>query len=252
METKSYYTVSTGIRLHVEITFPKMIEEELEKIVIIATGDGKSGSKSGTWRTLIPALLKENIGVVSFDFFGLGESGGDYENLSLTLGIENLLSVIEVIKVSGIKYKKIGVVGASFGGCVALIVGSLYEKFDFMVLKSPASSLYEAYENEQKYFENMLQWSRTGISPVTKQKYNVYLDTFKYNVYGMIDQLHSKTLIIHGDNDQIVPIQQSLRLVNLNKEIQMKILDGVDHDYMQNDAMKKFVEYTIKFIKEHC
>lgn len=249
MQSKKKFIDSNGAQICMEIIVPDSFDDEIDKMVVIVTGDGRKGRMSDTWRPVIPELIKNNISVTAFDFFGLGESSGEYEALSLSVGIQNMCSVLQEIIDSSLQINKLGVIASSFGGNVALVVSCLYHRFDFMVLKSPSSALYEAYENEQGRYENMLRWKETGISPVTGQKYSVYLDALSYNVYGMLGQLNCKTWIMHGDKDNIVPVQQSLRLAGLNKNIHLEIIKGVGHNYKENSELSMFIELAIQFIK---
>ena len=237
-------TCPDGIQLHVEIETP---EKPNGKLVFILTGDGKKGSKSGTWTRLIPELLKDGVEVVSFDFYSLGQSEGDYAQLSLSMGIKNFLCVLNSINTDG---KKIGIVAASFGGAVALnaLCQELFSP-DFMVLKSAAFCLFEGYEHEQGNIDNMVIWKETGISPVTQQSYEVYLDSLQYSCYSKISSIKCPTLVIHGTKDSVIPVQQSLRLCSLNHRFLLSLIDGADHDYKQNNALDIFIQQTRDFIK---
>lgn len=244
MITKSTTILSNGYHLHVDANSP----EKYEKLVVTLTGDGKSGSKSSTWTRLIPALVEKGMCVVSFDFQGLGDSEGVYEELSLSAGIQNFKDVLNYIRsfYSGSIYA----VGASFGG--AVLLNSVCKGIvapACMVFKSPATLLYKGYESEQE--NEMVQWKKTGISSITGQKYSIYEDSLLYDPYKKIDMITCPTLIIHGDRDSVVPVDLSIRLAELNRNIRLHLLPGVDHDYKQNDALNKFVQECVEFIDEH-
>ena len=70
-------------------------------LVILATGDGPSGSKGQTWQQLIPMLLAKGIGTFLFDFSGLGNSPGVYRELNLSLGCTNFRGVINFVLNNG-------------------------------------------------------------------------------------------------------------------------------------------------------
>ena len=148
-----------------------------------------------------------------------------------------------------IKYNKLGAVGASFGGGVLLnSVCAKYILPDFMVFKSPASLLYEAYEHEQKTFDNLLQWRTSRYSDITGQSFSVYLDALQYNCYPQVSNIKCKVLVFHGNRDSVVPVEQSIRLGALNPYFEIHVLDNVDHDYKQNNALDVFIKGCIDFI----
>ncbi len=66
-------------------------------LVVLATGDGPSGSNSQTWQQFVPLLRDNGIGTFLFDFAGLGESPGEYKDLTLTIGSQNFRDAIEYV-----------------------------------------------------------------------------------------------------------------------------------------------------------
>lgn len=243
--------MSNGMKLHMETILPELGTDVYDKLILILTGDGSKGSKSSTWLQLVPALVNIGVGVVTFDFYGLGESQGEYANLTLTKGIQNLRDVLAYIN-EHIRYRRLGAIGASFGGCVLLnSVCTGYISPEFMIFKSPASKLYEAYEHEQKTFDALLQWKKCGYSDVTGQSFNAYLDALQYDLYSRVGNIKCDTLVFHGSQDSVVPIEQSFRLSVLNPRIHICVLKGVDHDYKQNNAMEAFLSGCVSFIANY-
>jgi dipeptidyl aminopeptidase/acylaminoacyl peptidase len=221
-------------------------------IVIMATGDGRKGSGSSTWKPLIEGTINCGIPVFIFDFHGLGKSDGDFSDLSITVAVQNLRDAVRFVKTQAwVDCNRLGILGSSFGGTAALIVSALDMPFKVVGLKSPASFLPEAYENEHGE-EGMEKWRAEGISPITGFKYKAYLDAFRYNVYELCKQIKTRILIVHGDSDTIVPLRQSKRLTFILGNIaELKILPGVDHDYKQNGALDKLVQYQTSFFKRY-
>src|SRR6185312_7025188 len=70
-------------------------------LVLLATGDGRNGSKSQTWQNLVPMLVERGIATFLFDFTGLGYSPGKYESLTLSRGCQNFRGVMEYISKNG-------------------------------------------------------------------------------------------------------------------------------------------------------
>lgn len=238
--------ISEGFKLHVEIDSPSVAGD---KMVIILTGDGKAGSKSSTWTKLIPRLVEDGIEVVSFDFYSLGDSEGDNAELSLSKGIKNFQDVVNALDIDR---KRVGLVAASFGGAVALnaVIRGIISP-DYIVLKSAAYCLYEGYEHEQGSVQNMQVWQSTGISPVTGQKYGIYLDSLRYGDYNEISKINCSTLVIHGTADTTIPFEQSIRLCSMNDHFELYPLEDVNHNYKQHNALERFIEKTRDFIREH-
>ncbi len=217
-------------------------------VVIMTTGDGRKGSGSSTWNPLIKGIVDCGLPVFIFDFHGLGKSDGKLCDLSITLAIRNLRDAVQFVKTQAwVDCDRLGILGSSFGGTAALIVNALDMSFKAIGLKSPASFLPEAYENEHGE-DGMEIWRKRGISPITGFRYQAYLEAFRYNIYELCKRMNTRVLIVHGDNDTIVPLRQSKRLAFLlGDTVELKILLGVNHDYKQNDALDRLVQHQISF-----
>lgn len=45
-----------------------------------------------------------------------------------------------------------------------------------------------------------------------------------------ITQIHKPVLLVHGDQDQLIPLSQSRRLVQLNPQATLVVIDGAAHN----------------------
>ena len=70
----------------------------------------------------------------------------------------------------------------------------------------------------------------------------------QYNIYDMARSITSNVFIVHGDKDTIVPLSQSIRLTYILGSLsQLEILDGVEHNYKQNNAFDKLSSLMKKY-----
>lgn len=206
--------------------------------IFVLTGDGPKGSTSKTWQPVLN--LFDNLGVsyFIFDFVSQGHSEGDRGELTIESGIKNLEDAVAAIHERvDFESHSIGAFGSSFGGSVILGCSSLIDKFDFLMFKSPASLLYQAYENEHNGFDEISEWLTSDISEPTGLSAKAYKLATKINLYANVPKIQVPTLIVHGTSDSIVPIEQSRRLNALlgsfSKLIELK---GVNHGYKEDGA----------------
>ena len=54
----------------------------------------------------------------------------------------------------------------------------------------------------------------------------------KYNVYKEAGKIRIPAMIIHGDRDEIVPIEQSRKLVGKIKGSELVVAKGMDHLFL--------------------
>ena len=219
----------------------------------MATGDGKNGwSNSSSWPSIINRINEIGIPSFIFDFHGLGESDGDYSDLSIKVAVQNLRDATHIVRQQPwVDSSRIGGLGSSFGGSTTLVVQAMDSPFAAVGLKSPSAFLPEAYENEHGR-EQMIEWKKEGVSPVSGYKYNTYLEAFIYNIYELAKDITSKILIVHGDSDTIVPISQSIRLSYILGDIvELKTITRGTHSYNKEGSLERLINLQTSFFSRH-
>ena len=163
--------------------------------------------------------------------------------------IESSENMVEMLKSYG--YKDIYVIGHSMGGVIASYLASKYKCIKKVVLAAPA---FEYVTSSPKVTDkikdsiSMLKNNSTGevISrflklPVSSlNQFKTLVD--KYNkTYLEID---APILIVHGDNDTVVPIKSSENVFNLIKSDKKKFVkvEGGTHDIFSESLGKSVIE----------
>lgn len=244
MSQKDFEIESNNVIIRGTFYFSKSFDERSKNpLIVLLTGDGSFGRKGATWLPLIETMRSIDYSACIFDFHGLGTSDGELKELTFTKAVQNLKDVLEYIESEHFfDMSRIGVYGASFGGGIALIVQSQSNPFSRVALRSPVSFPVEAYETEHS-FEEMQEWQKTKISPVLGRHWDSYIDALQYNIYNMARSITINVFIVHGNKDTIVPLSQSIRLTYvLGNLSQLEILDGVEHNYKQNNAYDKLFD----------
>jgi len=148
--------------------------------------------------------------------------------------------------------------GSSFGGLVSLIVASDDPKIKALALKSPVTEPIHFW-NQRLGKERIEKWKRDGIlhydehSEKFELDYGFWEDLLTFNTFKMAKHIACPVLIVHGNNDFVVPLKQSQDLAKLLKT-KIRIVKGANHAYsdpVQYDEMKKlivdfFVEKLLK------
>ena len=245
--------LSNGITLRATAIRPTMMSQPSEQaVVVMATGDGRKGTQSSSWKPLTDAVLASGASVFLFDFQGLGLSDGVQADLTISTGVDNLRDTTSALRsLDWVNPARIGGLGSSFGACAMLILQGQESPFRALGLKSPASFLPEAYENEHGE-EGMRTWASGGKSQITGYDYRAYWDSFAHNVYGLARNISCPTMIVHGAADTVVPVVQSRRLARaLRNCVALNVLEGVNHDYKQPGALESLCQYQSAFFSEY-
>jgi dipeptidyl aminopeptidase/acylaminoacyl peptidase len=178
-------------------------------------------------------LCGEGFAVLRFDFRGCGESGGRFEDTSLTGRIEDLESALDFVKEQG--YESIGVMGSSLGGTVAILTAAKDKRVKALVTWATPCHLDELFQEEV-------------IEGLEKLK----LDAKKYDVVKAVKEMHCPILIVHGSLDEQVPLSHAEVLYeNANEPKSIQIIEGADHRLTNSTHRKRAIELTLNWFKKY-
>lgn len=223
-----------------------------EKLVVLFV-HGHSSSKYTKNFVKLSELLKEK-GMSSFriDLYGHGESDGKFEDCNVTEAVDDILKAIDYLKKKG--YHRIGLLGSSFGGISSMVAASKTNDLDFLVLKSPVSNYKEKYlaTNGKAFLD---QWKKEKVrdydaseGKVLRLKYSFYEDALKNDAYKAAPLINVPTLIVHGDQDEAVPVEQSIKISRIFSKCKLVIVEGSDHVYTQLHHRDEMLKVISEFI----
>jgi pimeloyl-ACP methyl ester carboxylesterase len=220
-------------------------------LVVLATGDSPNGSKGQTWEQLVPMLTQRGIGTFLFDFAGLGHSPGTYADLTLSRGCRDFRGAMEFVSSHGDHDKeRIGVIGSSFGGNVALLEAANFPQIKAVGLKSASTFLPEGYQIEIGT-EKMEEWGRTGFLEEVGHTYDIVLDSLLLNTYEAASRIEAAVRIVHGTADSSVPIRHSRDLLKILKNGSILEIDGADHWYAEGHEWQQMADDLVDFMAVH-
>lgn len=175
----------------------------------------------------------EDLAVLRFDFRGCGESGGLFEDTSLTGRIEDLKSALDFAQKQG--YESIGVMGSSLGGTVAILTAAKDKRVKALVTWATPCYLDELFRREViKGFEKLKH------------------DVSKYDVVKAVKETHCPILIVHGSLDeQVPPSHADILYENANEPKDIQIIEGADHRLTDSPHRRRTVELTLDWFKKY-
>lgn len=249
MKDKVYFENSAGIKLCGILSNPT---ENKKKPVIILC-HGFSTSKDGrTFVRLEEILNEQGISTFRFDFFGHGESEGKFAEITTSEAIDDVLNAIKFLKESG--YFKIGLVGSSFGGMASTIAASRSDDLYILALKSPVSD-YRSMAHARRSEQELKDWKEKGFIEIVstneerqRLNYSFYEDAENEKAYEAARKIKILSLIVHGDEDETVPIAQSQKTASLIENCRLEIIKGCDHVYSNLDHFERLLDLISEFI----
>jgi len=251
MKDKFFFSNDKGMKLCGIISVP----EASVKPPIITLCHGLSTSKDGRTYTRLESMMnRKGIATFRFDFFGHGESEGKFEDITISEAVKNVIKAIQILKNSG--YSKIGLIGSSFGGYASLIAASQRPDLILLALKSPVSDYLGLLIAKDQAID-IAHWKHDGFITLNgiegqrlKLNYSFFQDAATIESYEAIKKIKTPTLIVHGDEDKTVPLEQSRECARMMEDCRLEVIKGADHTYTQPGHFEKMLTAIADFITD--
>lgn len=230
-------------------------EEPTSTVVVLCHGF-LSSKNSTTNKTLTRMLNDRGLATLRFDFFGQGESEGLLEDITISLAVGQAKAAVALVRSRG--FKKIGLVGSSFGGLVSILTAAQQPAIDCLALKCPVVDFAEEFCLEFGPDE-MARWQATDTIPNLmggtgriRLKYRMYEDCRQHIGYGPAAHITTPTLIVQGECDELVPLHQSRRLLEvLRGPKRLDLLPGADHQFTRGEDFRTMTMAITEWLTKH-
>lgn len=174
------------------------------------------------------------VSVLRFDFYGSGDSEGDFSEMTFSGEVEDAFVALDFLKQQKqVDPKKIGIIGLSMGGAItSCVAGRRPNDIKTVVLLSAVadfSLLFEKELEEKIKLEGVLDYYGWPLS----MKFIEELP----NIHPVkeIKNFKNPILIVHGTKDEAVPVEAAYIYYNTLKdrpvETKLKIIEEADHTY---------------------
>lgn len=203
-----------------------------------------SSKNSSTNKALTRNLIEAGLATLRFDFFGHGESDGPFEHLTTSLAVGQAMAALDWLKATG--YRRLGLMGSSFGGLVSLLTAAQRQDLRCLALKCPVVDFAEELRLEFGDAE-LETWKTSGTIPNIlggpariKLAFTFYEDCLDRIAYEPATRIIAPTLIVQADADEHVPLHQSRRLFEaLAGHKQLEMIPGADHQFTKGEDFKR-------------
>lgn len=210
----------------------------------------ESSKDGGKWLVFADRLHDAGFACLRFSYRGCGEgpekSEGEFEDTTLSARIEDFRAAMEYVQRAGVDIQRLGVIGSSFGGMVALASGAAMKTMVVMATPcGPAggmSELLSRYRNGD-FFE--LPSGRRLKSGITE-------DLRQYDLWGSVARIDCPLLIIHGSHDEIVPVRAAYDLyARAGEPKRLHIVKGANHSFDGPDHLRRVVDVTLEWLGQY-
>tara|TARA_R110001583_G_scaffold35585_3_gene118265 strand:+ start:83184 stop:84032 length:849 start_codon:yes stop_codon:yes gene_type:complete len=249
--------------------------KDAKKKPIVIFCHGYKGYKDwGAWNIAAEEFSKSNLFFVKFNFShngGTADNPIDFPDLeafgnnNFTKELDDLEDVIDwVLNNSDFKdemdTENITLIGHSRGGGIVTIKASENKNITNVITWAGVSDYGARFPSG----EVLKHWERMGISHIenarTKQQmphYFQFYKNFKENeerltIKNAVSKLKISYLIVHGKNDEVVPLKEAENLHSWNPNSKLVVIEKMNHPLgcTQPWEDKKMPVYLEKVVKE--
>jgi alpha-beta hydrolase superfamily lysophospholipase len=207
---------------------------------IIASHGLLSSKESEKYIALGDRLSEEGFAMLRFDFRGIGESEGSVEGDTISRRVMDLGSAIEFVRSRRDLRNRIGLLGSSLGGYVSLlkVPQAQEEKIRAVVIWATPFHLDDLKSNKG-----------TEGHPLPPKAF--FEDLPKHRLLPILPKV-SNCLVIHGEKDELVPVDQAWEIFNnLAAPKEIRIIEGGDHRLTDAAHRSRALELSTAWFKRY-
>lgn len=243
--------------------------------ILLIHGSGPGVTAWANWRGIIPVLSQE-ARVIAPDMLGFGYTEcPDYLKLTPAVWVGSLIMLLDALKI-----EKVSVVGNSFGGAIALALAKAHpERVNRLVLMGAAginAPISEGLEKVWGYTPGLE--AMKALMAVFAYDHSIITDDlvrmrYEASIRADVQErfarlfpaprqqgvemlalaesdlaaITHKTLLIHGLNDQVIPVEWSRRMKTLLPNSTLQEFDQCGH-WVQIEKAAKFTLVVSDFL----
>jgi dipeptidyl aminopeptidase/acylaminoacyl peptidase len=197
-----------------------------------------SHKNSSKYRRLAQVFGQQSMATVRFDFRGCGESEGLLSESSISRRWRDLQRVLEKSLSLEDFDGRLGLLGSSLGGYLALLEASHNSKVRCAAVWSSPSHLLDLAKRLPE------------ISPVEFSQ-ECHEDLLTVELLSRLKNVQ-RVLIVHGEKDQQVPPEHGSRLYEaLDEPKGLHILKKADHRFSAPDSREEAIRLTMEWFKKY-
>lgn len=224
-------------------------EGKMEEIIIACHGFAGDKESSAIY-ALSQEVVKNNIGVICFDFPGHGKSEVNADKLTINNCIQDI-NEIEKFIIDTYGDIPINIFATSFGAYITLInIARNNKKYKNIILRSPAIRMEEIFKNtllRQSIYEyKKNEYTKLGFEREMLVPYTFLEELENNNIFKIYENKEIPNIyIIQGDKDDIAPIEDTKEFISQHsKNIKLFIISGADHRMKGPGELEKAIKYS--------
>lgn len=230
------------------------VPKDADEVAIILHGFSSS-KESKLYIDLEKELNNKNIWTFRIDYYGHWKLYCENtkftvsKDITLTKCINSLKTAIKYIRDLG-NYD-ISLVWASFGWLICMIVTWFDANIKKIVLKSAVTEPISFWNNRLDK-NQIFEWKNIGILHYDdcwenfELNYEFYEDLYNYDTFELAQKINADILILHWDQDRVVPIEQTYKFADsINQKV--NVINWAGHLYRDSNHYNQMKKLIVDF-----
>ena len=199
------------------------------------------------------ALQNAGIASLRFDFSGNGQSEGDFSDTTYSKSINEMIDAVSWMKNEGVS--QIILAGHSMGAAVALLTSQKVEDikgvctFAGRYSNLAINSLLKESANDSLIAGEPVKFISRNRSLSLKPGF--FTDIQQYDLPAVVTLLTHPILAIHGDKDEIIPVDEVYNSQKLNPDTtEIFVVENADHMFSEADHRSAVSEKLTNWSKK--
>ncbi len=210
---------------------------------------GLLSDKDSQKHSLLARMLCEvGIAALRFDFEGRGQSPGDMLDLSFSRQVIQASAALDTLKdTAGVS--QMGISGSSMGGAVAILLAAQDTSISCLVTMA-AVARTDLLGQRVVGPKGMAVWERKGSLRLDDEPvgWSLVADGRKLDLPGAAARIRCKWLIMHGQDDEVVPLSDAdLLYESAAYAPTMEVIDHADHSFSSEEHRQMVVQMAVDF-----
>lgn len=224
---------------------------------------GYAGTKVGKHRiyvTLAEKLAAHGIACLRLDFRGCGDSEGRFEDTTLEGQIsDSLLALNYLAGIDGVDPSRMGILGRSMGGSVAVVAARRYGHISSLALWCPVYHAVPWKDEWDRAQSNAIAAKSAAKPTVHFQGHEasaaLFQELFKLELERELAAVaHVPLLHIHSESDSVVRIEHADHYARCRKDVKTATrflrLQESDHEFSAAKERQYTIEETVEWFQK--
>ena len=248
-----------------QIQFPNHRGESLSATIHLPNGLPRRGVILGhcftcsrhttILRSICHALAAADFLVLRFDFSGNGQSEGEFADSTYSKQIAEMKTAAALLTGRGVSW--LGLAGHSMGAMVALLATGEIASVRALCALAARSRVMGAAELLTARQLQELQ-ERGGVRFVSRRRplelsREMFSDAARYDLGRAVSSLSQPLLLVHGDRDEITPVDEAYRIQRYRPEgTRVAVIPGADHMFSRDEHRRLATEVVVSWFVEQA